>query len=246
MKKFYLIIILIIVIVGGIYLNRAYAFIYNEIHNGNLTNPNTNEIYMLSDNKNNKTLTYVALGDSLTAGAGVENAQQSYPYLVAQKLGTENNVTLKNRSQLGYKTEDLKNVLLPTAITDNPNIITLLIGVNDIHNNVSAQKFSQNYEQILQSLTTNTKAKIYLISIPYIGSANLILPPYNYYFNSKTKEFNKIIKNLAQKYNLKYINIYSATQEEFTKSDTYYSRDLFHPSAKGYAVWANIIYANFN
>jgi lysophospholipase L1-like esterase len=51
---------------------------------------------------------------------------------------------------------------------------------------------------------------------------------------------------LAQKNNVSYIDLYSPTLKEFKKSDSYYSTDLFHPSAKGYAFWANIIYDNFN
>ena len=90
-----------------------------------------------------------------------------------------------------------------------------------------------------------TKAKIYIINIPFIGSNSLILPPYNYYFNFRTIEFNKIIEDLAQKNNISYIDLYSPTIKEFNKSDSYYSADLFHPSAKGYAFWAKIIYDDF-
>ncbi len=256
MKKIALFIILLILTTSVVYLNRAYAYIYQEIHNANLKTPEKSQTYTISNNISKTNLVYIAMGDSLTAGAGTENYQQTYPYLIAKNLAQNNSITLKNLSELGYKSIDVKNFFLPQAVASNPNVATLLIGVNDIHNFVSKSEFQKNYEEIIKQLTTKTSAKIYLINIPYIGANTLILPPWNYYFDFKTNQFNKIIKNLATKYNLSYIDLYSPAKEEFNhptgdlpkgeKSNSYYSKDLFHPSATGYALWANIIYANFN
>jgi lysophospholipase L1-like esterase len=244
MKRTYVIIILIIVAIVGVYLNRAYAHIYNEIHNANLKAPEKNQTYAIGNDLNKKDLVYVALGDSLTVGAGADKYDQSYPYLIGEKFAYSNNMILRTRAELGYKSIDIKNVMLPLAIDNKPNIITLLVGVNDIHSIISKVEFQKNYEEIIKQLTTKTTAKIYLINIPYIGSKNLILPPWNYYFDFQTNQFNKIIKNLATKYNLTYIDLYAPTKQEFSKSNSYYSRDLFHPSTKGYAFWADIIYSN--
>jgi lysophospholipase L1-like esterase len=247
MKKIYWLVILLIIIVFGAYMNLSYAHIFNKIGKENLKSPDVNYTYLINNGKNNdKSLVYVALGDSLTAGVGVDDYKQSYPYLIAKKLAVKNNIILKDRSAPGFKTEDLKNILLPLTISDKPDIVTLFIGINDIRGNISRENFKKNYEQILESLLKNTSAKIYVINIPFIESGNSILPPYNYYFDFKTKEFNKIIKDLAVKNNVQYIDLYSPTSKEFRKSDSYYSTDLFHPSAKGYSFWADIIYDNFN
>jgi lysophospholipase L1-like esterase len=245
MKKFLPIIIIVIV---GVYLNRSYAYIYDKISMGDLKLPEQNQIYLVSENDNSdKILTYVALGDSLTVGVGTDNYEQSYPYLLAQKLaGSDNKVILKNRAFLGLKTEGVDNTLLIPTILDKPNIVTLLIGVNDIHNNISKKDFRINYEQILRRLTQETSAEVYVINIPYLGSDKLILPPYDYFFDYQTKQFNKIIKELADDYNANYIDLYTSTTAEFKKSGAHYSRDLFHPSAEGYSLWAKIIYDNIN
>lgn len=246
-KKIGVIIFFVFLLILGIYLNRSYAYIYHKIGDGNLAIFESNKEYIINKNmQNSKTLIYAALGDSLTAGAGVDNYEQSFPYLVSEKLGYNQKVILKSRAILGYKSIDLKNVLLPLAINDNPDIVTILIGVNDVHNFIDKKEFEKNYDEVLKQLTQKTSAKINVINIPYIGSKNLIFPPYNLYIDSQTKEYNKIIKTLAQKYNLKYIDLYTESLKEFKRSDTYYSNDLFHPSAKGYALWADIIYANLS
>jgi lysophospholipase L1-like esterase len=247
MKKIYLLVILLIVVVFGAYLNLSYARIFSKVGKENLKSPDVSYTYLINSGKNNdKSLSYSALGDSLTAGVGVDDYKQSYPYLTAEKLAVKNNIILKDKSAPGFKTEDLKNILVPLVVLDKPDIVTLFIGINDIRSNVSEENFKGNYEQILESLSKNTSAKIYVINIPFLGSSNSILPPYNYYFDFKTKEFNKIIKDLAIKNNVQYIDLYSPTLKEFRKSDSYYSADLFHPSSKGYSFWADIIYDNFN
>jgi acyl-CoA thioesterase-1 len=246
MEKKYIITILLIIVILGIYMYFSYSHIYNEVSEKGLKSPDKNKIYLVGSNSYNKNLIYVSLGDSLTAGIGVDNYEQSYPYLIAEKLSAKDNIILKDISAPGFKISDLEKTLLPMAILDKPDIITLFVGINDVRSNVSKADFEKNYEQTLKILTRETKAKIYVVNIPYVGSSSLILPPYNYYFNFKTNEFNEIIKNLSQKNNVTYVDLYSPTIKEFKKSDSYYSADLFHPSAKGYAFWANIIYDNFN
>lgn len=224
-----------------------YACIYGRIIKKGLKSPDNRQEYAIIRNENSKQrLVYVALGDSLTAGVGTHDYRESYPYLVAEKLSPKNNIFLKNRSVSGFTSKDLKNKLLPIAIKDAPDMVTLLVGINDIRTNTSKRAFKKNYEHILSSLIKKTKAKIYIINIPFIGSGNLVLPPYNYLFDFRIKELNKIIDDLALKNNLKCIDLYSASLEEFKKSNSYYSSDLFHPSGKGYAFWAGIIFLHLN
>ncbi len=185
---------------------------------------------------------YVALGDSLTAGVGTNSYTESYPYLVAQQLASSNNITLKDLGEAGFTSSNVKATLLAKAIANQPNIVTLLIGVNDIHDSVSAATFKENYQAIVATLQQQTKAKIYAISIPYLGSNQLMLPPYNYYYDLKTNQFNAIIQSIAKADGIPYIDIYAPSKSAFAASDSFYAPDLFHPSAKGYALWATIIY----
>lgn len=235
-------------IVIGAYLYLANAFIYYRIGSGNLSAPIIKDSYLMNENlPTDKSLTYVALGDSLTNGAGVTKHNESFPYLIGEKIaGSDKKVILENASYPGAKTEDLIANLLEPAIALQPDVVTVLIGVNDIHNHITKEKFEVNYRHILERLTKGTSAKIYIINIPLIGSNTAILPPLNLYFEAETKKFNSIIKELATEYNLTYIDLYSPTKEMLRKDSPYYSADSFHPSAVGYKEWAHIIYDNFD
>ncbi|MHB8903606.1 MAG: SGNH/GDSL hydrolase family protein [Patescibacteria group bacterium] len=250
---FYFIFISLFLISAGLYLNWAYSHIYDGIQDAGLKQVKELVTYNFNFKNNNEVrgslFKYVVLGDSLTYGVGTNNYNESYPYLVAGNIAQKNNnqaLTLYNYSWPGDKSSDLVEKFLDYAVSEQPTVITILIGVNDIHNQVPASVFRANYDLILYRLTSETNAKIYLISIPYIGSSKLILPPYNFYFNYKTKQFNKIIKDLASKYKVEYIDLYSPTVNLFKKSGDHYAPDSFHPSASGYALWGQIIYDRIN
>ena len=242
-KKIYIILAVVLVVVGYIFF--SYRYFYYRLHAGHLMWPDKQGTYQVvndtKQNGNNKKL-YIALGDSLTSGVGVNDYKQSYPYLIAEELANRGQVvTLINQSYPGYKVIDLVNNKLDPTILSKPDLITILIGVNDAHGGVSADAFNKNYDYTLSRLTKETNAKIYLISIPFLGKNSALLPPYNYYFDMKTRNLNKIVKNLANQYSVSYIDLYSATNNVFKKDGSHYSRDGYHPSAVGYKTWARVM-----
>jgi lysophospholipase L1-like esterase len=243
MKKFSSKIIILSIIIIVAYLLLTHHYIYQKIKDAGLIGSDKNHMYILNGQAaSSQNLTYVALGDSLTAGTGVDNYQDSFPYLVAKKISEQKGrVTLQDFSFPGYRTDDLIKNLLAPAIAANPDIITLLIGTNDIHGNYRLATFKKNYQNILEQLTTKTHAKIYVISIPYIGSNSILLPPWNYYFDQRTASFNQAIQALVKNYKVNYIDIAEPTKDLFKKNGSHYAADNFHPSAIGYKIWADII-----
>jgi len=255
MKNKILLIGVFVVFLAVLYLNRSYAYIYQTIGGANLRLPNQENIYHLgvaeSSDQNmleKKTLTYVALGDSLSAGAGTDSDEQSFPYLLANKIGRESDspIDLLNLSVPGYKSSDLLGEYLDQAFAAKPDFVTILVGVNDIHNQISVEDFISNYEKILSRLEKNSNSQINIINIPFIGAKTLILPPYDLYFQKKTEKFNKALAVLAAKHDVKIIDLYSFSYRQLREPGDHYSRDLFHPSAAGYSVWADFIYENLN
>jgi lysophospholipase L1-like esterase len=247
MKKKILIISSAIFVFLVVYLFAAHHHIYREISAGGLKfSDQKGEYFVGAGTDSGNSLVYTAIGDSLTAGVGAEKYEDSYPYQIAQKLsGNRAGISLRDRAYPGARTSDVVNNLLNSAINDKPDIITLLIGVNDIHGLVSKKKFTENYSEILRRLKGETKAKIFTVSVPYIGTDSLLLPPYAAYFKFETKEYNQIIKALAQSYGVEYVDLYSPTENMF-ETAAFCASDSFHPSARGYALWAEIIYADIN
>lgn len=237
--------IILLIIVG--YLLVAHYYIYHTIGQAHLPATDNRHMYIFNESlRDDRGIVYAALGDSLTSGVGTQCYEESYPYLVAEKLGGDDKkITHLNFSYPGARTDDVIRDLLAKAIVEKPDVVTLLIGTNDVHGNVSEAEFIRNYKYIVSELEAKTNAKINLISIPYIGADVLLVPPYRKYFDQRVTSFNKAIKELAGSYRIKYIDLASATVAETPRSD-YYAADLFHPSGKSYEAWANFIYEYFS
>lgn len=230
--------LLLVILIIGIYLNWSYTYFYNFLSKNYLVPPIHETQMMVSNQSGSQTIKYLALGDSLTAGVGVADYKNSYPYLIAQKLSSKNKIELINLAHAGNTSADVLANQLPKTLSLKPDLITILIGVNDIHNLTSLKEFEDNYTRILATLK-KSGAKIYVLSIPYLGSEKIVYFPYNFILNFRTKQFNNVIKKITNQFEVEYTDLYL-----LKKPDKFYSSDEFHPSDKGYGQWSEIINVN--
>lgn len=237
MRKLFLVGILLILTI--VYLNRSYAYFYNFFGSRPLPNPNFKN-YQIGNKAASEVFKYVALGDSLTAGIGVISPEQTLPYLVAKSLPKQN-IILNNLGAPQSTTLTVLNSQINPALSVNPDLVTIFIGMNDLHNLQNPENFKTNYQQIISKLRAKSQAKIVLITLPYLGSPKTLLPPYNFLMDWRTQQFNEVIKKLGEKSDLQIIDLYTPTKNQMQKDISMYSFDGFHPSEKGYKLWSEII-----
>lgn len=230
--------LLVLLFLIGLYLNRSYAYFYHFLSQHHLDAPTHETKTLVGNNNGKQTIRYVALGDSLTEGVGTSDYQNSYPSLLAQRLSAQTNVELINLSRAGDTSTDVATNQLPQALAVKPEIVTVLIGINDIHNLKSLAEFKANYTQIVAALKKNG-ARVYTLSIPYLGSGKIVYFPYNFLLNLRTKQFNSVIKKISTDLRVSYIDLYS-----LEKSANFYATDEFHPTDYGYQQWAKAINVN--
>ena len=120
-------------------------------------------------------------GDSITdAGRDKRNYYHlgnGYPKYAAQLIKERNpdtNIEFINLGISGNRTDQLFDRLYPDAIALNPDIISILIGINDIWHRYGAGRIMTtddqlilNYRTILTKLREMTNAKILILS-PYL------------------------------------------------------------------------------
>lgn len=229
---------LILLIIAGVYLYLTYAYFYSFLGRKNLVAPNHETTMIIGNQSGSKTIKYTALGDSLTAGIGVSDYKNSYPYLVALKLSSKNNVELTNLARAGDTSLDVVTNQLPKVLLEKPDLVTILIGINDIHNLKSLKEFEDNYTQIITVLK-KSGAKLYVLSLPYLGSDKIVYFPYNLFLDLRTKQLNNVIKKVSTDVGAEYIDLYL-----LSKSANFYSSDQFHPGEAGYQEWSKVINVN--
>lgn len=150
-----------------------------------------------------------------------------------------------------FKREDVKNrgirsdiipgvqKRLEQVVKGHPKKIFLLIGINDVSHGHSVDKLAERYETLVNEiLQRSPETQLYLQSIMPINN------DYGVYRNLKGKEntiveFNKRIKEIAEKNNLEYIDLWPFLADKNGKLNKKYTNDGLHLTGPGYRAWTN-------
>jgi lysophospholipase L1-like esterase len=192
---------------------------------------------------NGNKIKYLPLGDSYTICQGAKQAE-SWPVLLTKHLCDSGIQTtmLTNLARTGYTTQDLIDNELE-QLTQNPDLVTLCIGVNDWVQNIDSGIFHTNLIYILNEIEKHisNKQNIILLTIPDFS----VTPQGKKYSFGRdiTKgitEFNSIIISETKKRNLIYIDLFQPSLK-MAADNSLIAADGLHPSAKEYAIWEQLI-----
>lgn len=199
-----------------------------------------------------KKITLVYQGDSITdAGRDKRNYHQmgnGYPKYATELL-TERFPDLEiefiNQGISGNRTSQLFDRLYVDALAFEPDVISILIGINDVWHRYGSGKIATtdkqietNYRAILERIKRETKAKIVMLS-PYVLDADD-----KGMMKEDLKTLLPIIRGLAEEFADVYIPL-DVHFEEAIKTQPepkYYSADGVHPNANG-AAFIGKLYA---
>ncbi|MDF2438041.1 MAG: lipolytic protein family [Bacteroidota bacterium] len=192
-----------------------------------------------------KTIRYVALGDSYTIGTGTTQ-ENAWPTVLTKHL-QERNIKIElvaNPAHNGWTTTDVIERELPVLDKSNPDFVTLLIGVNDWVQGMKPETFEKNLEHIIEHVQSklSDKNNFLLITIPDFGvTENGKIFSNGRNISEGIAWFNIIVERQAKKHGLKTADLYTISKKMGTDK-TLVSDDGLHPSAKGYKVWEEQIF----
>jgi acyl-CoA thioesterase I len=191
-------------------------------------------------------LRYLALGDSYTIGTGASSAAQSWPAIVAARLAeqTGGQVELTNPAINGFTTQDLIEDELPQVSRLKPNLITILIGVNDLVRERTPEDYRTSLVRIYDEVR-NEKAlegRVFAVSIPNWS----VVPAAREYGDPEqirhlTDAFNDVAREEATARVFGWIDITAASLSGLG-SPGWISADGLHPGDRQYAAWAEVIW----
>lgn len=185
-------------------------------------------------------------GDSITdAGrnrADFHNLGNGYPKYAAQnlcKMHPDVDFEFVNLGISGDETVQLVDRLQTDFIDIQPDIVSILVGINDVWHHTDAfvdhAVFEKNYREILQEIKDKTSAKIVMIE-PF-----LIPVEDKLFFREDLSPKIEVIRRLAREFADVYIPLDGLLVAEYLKKNpTYYASDGVHPTALGAEVIGKI------
>lgn len=191
-----------------------------------------------------KSLTYLALGDSYTIGEGVD-ASDRYPMQLVQEWNKAAKKPFTSPliiAKTGWTVDELEAGIqaTPTA-AEGYDLVTLLIGVNNQYRGRSVESYSLDFEKMLQraiAFARGNKAQVVVLSIPDWGVTPFAMSkgvdPTQ--VAKQIDDYNETKKSICAKNGVKYIDITDEYRIAGALPEGVVADEL-HPSSLIYKSW---------
>ena len=128
---------------------------------------------------------------------------------------------------------------LETILSGKPKALFIMAGVNDlIFSKTTYEKLLEQYERMLDIIARESpRTKV------YIQSLLPVIEDRSEYFtgkNSRIAGFNTVLREMAERRGLPYVDIWSAIQSDGALPAEY-TQDGIHLTGPGYAVWVETL-----
>jgi lysophospholipase L1-like esterase len=196
------------------------------------------------------------LGDSTTAGVGVERPEDSLPHLLAQRVADaeQRNVHVVSFGWAGARVADLVRDQMPRALKplresdtepflSGADIVAVVIGSNDATHRTRPSRFRDDMRATLEGVRDAApRARLVLAGIPDFRGALREIEPLIFLTNQYGRLLRPIGRAEAARVGAAYADLAAEVPARIVGRSDALSSDQFHPSVVGYSAWADVIF----
>jgi len=212
------------------------------------------EDYLGADPTEQKTgYTFLFQGDSITDGNRTRNTDwnhvmgHGFAYLISSRLWfdyPEKQFHFFNRGVSGNKITDLSARWQMDSIDLKPDLINILVGVNDTEAAVKGNaentpdQFESDYRQLLKTTKKELPAVQLVLCIPFLLPVGRVREKEQLYLN-ELKPRQAVVRKLAEEFNAIVVDFQAAFDKALKKAPAdYWIWDGIHPMPAGHELMA--------
>ena len=186
-------------------------------------------------------LRLAVLGDSTAAGVGVSAVDETVAGRLARTIAdTGRFVTLDGLGVSGSRAGDL-GTQVSRALVHKPDVAVILIGANDSTHLTDLGDVKRDVRAAVERLHA-AGVRVVVGSCPDMGAATAFLPPLRQLVAWQGRRVGEATREAGVVAGAAVVDIGAETGAAFRREpDRYLSSDRFHPSAAGYALWADAL-----
>ena len=200
-------------------------------------------------------LRLVVLGDSTTAGVGVDRPEDSLPYHLARRIADaeRRDVHVVSYGWAGARVADLVRQQLPRALQPlrssesepflpGADIVAVVVGANDATHRTAPGRFRADLRAALNGIRESApSARVVLAGIPTFRGVLPAVQPLIFLADQYARLLRPIGRSEAARLGIAYADLAAELPDRLRGQSDIFAEDRFHPSAIGYAAWADII-----
>lgn len=129
-------------------------------------------------------------------------------------------------------------IRLDEVLREKPDVIFLMMGINDLGDGLSGDVILDHYGQVIQKVKKESSASLFVQSILPV---NFKLFPIKVFSAVEIKVINSMLKTLCEEEGVTFVDLYpsfSTYNDELVKEYTY---DGLHLNESGYRIWKNCL-----
>ena len=187
-------------------------------------------------------------GDSITDGNRGRSEDPNhilghgYAFIIAAKYGAafaERNLTFLNRGVSGNKVTDLEKRWAKDTLELKPDVLSILIGVNDNSANLPPEQFEQVYDKLLaDTRAANPNVRLVLCA-PFTLPVGKKVENYDAW-SAGLKQRGEIVAKLAQKYRAALVRFQPLFEAACKRAPAeHWIWDGVHPTYSGHQLMAD-------
>ena len=183
---------------------------------------------------------FVALGDSYTIGTSVDAAER-WPNQLAVRIPDLELVG--NPAVNGYTSTDLITRELPQLDRLSPELVSVLIGVNDVVRGVSDTQYAGNVAVILEELLIRLPPR----RIVGIATPDYTVTPMGAEYGDPSEQsdaivrVNAIMREACEQREIRFVPEIFEISQAVRDDPALVARDGLHPSGAQYRLWLDAI-----
>jgi lysophospholipase L1-like esterase len=187
---------------------------------------------------------YLALGDSYTYGQSVCEACR-FPEQLKDSLGqyltTADNLDIKLIAQTGWTTTNLKTAIAAQNLTNDYNLVTLLIGVNNQYQGKPFSLYEQEFPELVDiaiAKAGGNKNRVIVVSIPDYAYTSFGQGAVT--ITNGINQYNNFAQAYCESIGVSYVYITDITRLGLSQPELV-ATDGLHPSTLAYAQFTQRI-----
>jgi lysophospholipase L1-like esterase len=197
--------------------------------------------------------TFLFQGDSITDGNRTRNNDwnhvmgHGYQFIIASKLWYDfpkKGFHFFNRGVSGNKVTDLAARWQKDTLDIKPDVLSILIGINDIsafvygNKDFTAEQYETGYRSLLQQTKEQLPAVQFVLCEPFILPVGIVKDKWDAYSNELKKRQDCVLK-LSLEFNAIFVPFQNAFNKVLSKAPAeYWIWDGIHPMPAGHELMA--------
>lgn len=187
-------------------------------------------------------LRYVVIGDSTGAGQGAPYERGVAVGSARHLASAGHRVTLINLAISGSTMADVLAEQSAEAARAKPDVVLIAAGANDVTHLTRVGAVTRDLERIVGRLRTSSPGvRIVITAAPDMGTVRRLAQPLRWVAGQRGRQLNRSIAGVTKSEGLTLAAIAERTGPKFADDPSLFAADRFHPDARGYALWIDVV-----